>query len=125
MATNKMTTVKALDYVLDHFGTLDDFPADVREKLEHMKAQAIKKNSAERKPTAKELENTAIRTEILNLLRNSNRPMTISDIKSGVPALNNATSQRVSGIMRPLILGALVAKFVDKRITYFEAVRGI
>ncbi len=121
MATSKMTTIKALDYVLENC----DIPADVAEKLVHMRAQAEKKNSAERKPSAKQVENVAIRSEILDFLRNSSRPMTISDIKSGVPALNDASSQRVSGLMRPLVLGALVTKFVDKRITYFEAVGGI
>ena len=122
MATNKMTTVKALEVALSYV------PADlsdVVEKLEKMKEQAIKKNTAPRKPSAKQVENDAIRAEILDFLRNADQPATIADIKAGVPELADATSQRVSGLLRALYMGAMVTKFVDKRVTYFEIVQGV
>lgn len=121
MATNKITTVKALDYVL----TSCEIPADVREKLEHMKAQAEKKNTAPRKPSAKQMENDEVRSQILDFLRESGSPKRISEICAGVPALNDATSQRVSGLLRTLFLNGMVDKFVDKRVTYFKVMEGV
>lgn len=122
MATSKMTTVKAIDYVL----TSCEIPADVREKLEHMKAQAIKKNSAERKPSAKQVENDAIRAEILDFLNSdADKGFRISEICAGVPALNGASSQRVSGLLRTLFLNGQIDKYIDKRVTYFKVMEGV
>lgn len=121
MATERMTTVKALDYVLANC----DVPADVLEKLEHMKEQALKKSNSPRKPSTKQIENDAIRESIMAFLRESNEPKRISEICAGVPALNDATSQRVSGLMRTLFLNGMVDKFVDKRVTYFKIMEGV
>ena len=122
MATSKMTTVKAIDYVL----TSCEIPEDVREKLEHMKAQAIKKNSAERKPSAKQVENDAIRAEILEFLNSdADRGFRISEICEGVPALNGASSQKVSGLLRTLFLNGQIDKYIDKRVTYFKVMEGV
>lgn len=114
--TNKTAIELALSFV----------PAEeveLREKLTHIAEGFEKKSNHERKPTAKQVENVAIRTEILDFLRgDTSKGYTISDIKAGVPALADASSQRVSGLMRPLVLGALVTKYTDKRVTYFQAV---
>ena len=48
----KMTNSKALAFVLANA----ELPADVREKIENIKASIDKKNSAERKPTATQTE---------------------------------------------------------------------
>lgn len=125
MATNKMTTVMALDYVLDNYGGMDDFPVEVKEKLLKMKEQAVKKNTAPRKPSAKQMENDAVREQIMDFLREADSPKRISEICAGVPALNDATSQRVSGLLRTLFLNGMVDKFVDKRVTYFKVMEGV
>ena len=117
-----MTTAKAIDIALQYI------PADQKEaidKLTHIKAQATKKSNAPRKPSAKQVENDAIRGEILNFLRNADSPKRISEICAAIPALNDATSQRVSGLMRTLHLNGQVEKFVDKRVTYFKATEGV
>lgn len=125
MATNKMTTVKALDYVLENFGVLDEFPADVREKLMAMKEQAIKKNTAPRKPSKSQVENDELRIKILDFLIEADAPKRISEICAAIPELEDASSQKVSGLLRPLILHGRVEKFVDKRVTFFQMAKGI
>ena len=125
MATTRMTTVKALDYVLNLSETISDFPADVREKLEHMKEQAAKRSSAERKPSKSQLANDAIRVDIMKFLRESNEPRRVSEIAAAIPELNGASSQRISGLMRTLFLNGQVDKFVDKRITYYKVMEGV
>ena len=125
MATNKMTTVKALDYVLENFGVLDEFPADVREKLMAMKEQAIKKNTAPRKPSKSQVENDELRIKILDFLIEADAPKRISEICAAISELEDASSQKVSGLLRPLILHGRVEKFVDKRVTFFQMAKGI
>ena len=115
---NKITTVKALDYVL----TSCEIPDEIREKLEKMKEQAEKKNSAPRKPSAKQVENDDLRIKILDFLIEASEPKRISEICENVPELEDASSQKVSGLLRPLILHGRVEKFTDKRMTYFKVV---
>ena len=57
----KMTNVKALEYVMANC----ELPTDVAEKLGKMKEQFVKKNSADRKPTANQTENAGLKVAIL------------------------------------------------------------
>lgn len=123
MATERITVVKAIDTALSYI------PADetaVIDKLNHMKEQAMKKSNTPRKPSAKQAENDAIRENIMDFLRtDADKGFRISEICAGVPALNDASSQRVSGLLRTLYLNGMVDKFVDKRVTYFKVMEGV
>ena len=114
--TNKTAIEMALSFV----------PAEetaLREKLEKIAEGFAKKSTAERKPSAKQVENDAIRQDILDLLNaDPEKGFTIAEIKAGIPVLNDATSQRVSGLLRTLYMGAMVTKYIDKRVTYFQAI---
>lgn len=113
--TNKTAIEMALTFI----------PAEetaLREKLEKIAEGFAKKSTAERKPSAKQVENDAIRSKILDFLRDdSDKGFRISEICAGVPELADATSQRVSGLLRTLYLNGMVDKYVDKRVTYFKA----
>ena len=122
MATNKMTTVKALEVALSY---VPADMADVVEKLEKMKEQAIKKNTAPRKPSKSQIENDELRVKILDFLIEENAPKRISEICEGIPELEDASSQKISGLLRPLILHGRVEKFIDKRVTFFQMAKGI
>jgi hypothetical protein len=112
----KMTNVKALDYVLAHA----DLPSDVAEKIEKMKAQFEKKNSAEKKPTAQQVANKGIAEDIVKALANEpNRLFTITEIMKSVPSCADLTNQRVSAIVRGL-LGVSIERIEDKRKAYFK-----
>ena len=63
----KMTNVKALAYVLENC----ELTTEVKEKLEKMKIQFEKKNSAEKKPTATQIANEGIKNIILETLSES------------------------------------------------------
>jgi hypothetical protein len=112
----KMTNVKALAYVLAHA----DLPSDVKEKVEKMKAQFEKKNSAEKKPTAQQVANKGIAEDIVKALANEpNRLFTITEIMKSVPSCADLTNQRVSAIVRGL-LGVSIERIEDKRKAYFK-----
>ena len=112
----KMTNVKALEYVLTNCANL---PEDVKAKVEAMKASFEKKASAERKPTPTQQENMGHKQEILNLLADGNQ-YTITDIMKGVSSLSNLSNQRVSAIVRQLTLSGEVVRVEDKRKAYFK-----
>ena len=112
--TNKTAIEMALTFV----------PAEeveLREKLEKVAEGFAKKSSGERKPSAKQIENDAIRGKILEMLSaDPDKGFRISEICAGVPELADASSQRVSGLLRTLYLNGQVDKYIDKRVTYFK-----
>ena len=112
--TNKTAIEMAMTFI----------PADeveLREKLEKVAASFAKKATGERKPSAKQIENDAIRGKILEMLSaDPDTGFRISEICAGVPELADASSQRVSGLLRTLYLNGQVDKYVDKRVTYFK-----
>jgi predicted transcriptional regulator len=78
-----------------------------------------KKNSAEKKPTAQQAENEAIKETILE---NLTERMTISEMLKTIPDLAEYSNQKISALMRQLILEGLVKKVEDKRKSYFSKV---
>ena len=112
----KMTNVKALEYVLTNCSNL---PEDVKAKVEAMKASFEKKASVDRKPTPIQQENMGYKQEILNLLADGNQ-YTITDIMKGIPALSDLSNQRVSAIVRQMTLSGEVVRVEDKRKAYFK-----
>ena len=78
-----------------------------------------KKNSAEKKPTAQQEENEAIKETILENLTSR---MTISEMQKSIPDLAEYSNQKISALMRQLILEGLVEKVEDKRKSYFSKV---
>ena len=78
-----------------------------------------KKNSAEKKPTAQQEENEAIKETILENLTSR---MTISEMQKTIPDLAEYSNQKISALMRQLILEGLVEKVEDKRKSYFSKI---
>lgn len=112
----KMTNVKALAFVLANC----NLPTDVAEKVEKMKAQFEKKNSAEKKPTAQQTANLGIANAILENLE-SDKLYTITEIMKTVPECADLTNQRVSAIVRGM-LGVSMERVEDKRKAYFKKI---
>ena len=115
MTMEKMTNVKAINYVLGNC----EVPADVKEKLEKMREQFVKKNSAERKPTANQVENQGYKADILAYLGTVENA-TITDLMKAVPSLAELSNQRVSAIVRQLKDSGEVVREEIKRKAYFS-----
>ena len=112
----KMTNSKALAFVIANC----EVPADVKEKLEKMKAQVDKKNGAERKPTATQKENVGYKSAILEYLATCKEGQTIGDIIKGCAEVSDLTNQRVSAILRQLKDEGSVVRKEIKRMAYFS-----
>ena len=76
-----------------------------------------KKNSAEKKPTAQQTENEAIKEIILENLTSR---MTISEMQKSIPDLAEYSNQKISALVRQMIIDGLVIKTEDKRKSYFS-----
>lgn len=112
----KMTNSKALAFVLANC----EIPADVKEKLENIKASIDKKNSAERKPTATQTENVGFKSAIVDYLSTCDKAQTIGDIMKGCAEVSELTNQRVSAIVRQLKDDGIVVREEIKRKAYFS-----
>ena len=112
----KMTNVKALNYVLANC----ELTAEVREKVEKMKAQFEKKNSAEKKPTANQVANQAIVEGILAEMEEGTL-YTITDMIKSLPSCADLTNQKVSALIKPL-LDISIERVEDKRKAFFKKI---
>lgn len=117
--SNRITNAYALSYAIER---LSDAPAEVIEKLQKQLDQLNRKNSAPKKPTAKQTENAAFADAILAALsENPNRLWSITEMQKGVDAVAELTNQRISAIVRGLISEGKVKRVEDKRKAFFHA----
>lgn len=110
----KITNVKALAYVLENC----ELTAEVKAKLEKMKAQFEKKNSAEKKPTATQVENEGIKNIILETL--GEKSMTISEIQKANAELGERSNQKISALLKQMIDNGSIVREEIKRKAYFK-----
>lgn len=114
--SEKITNRKALQFVLDNC----EVPADVRAKIDAMIVAIDKKNGAERKPSARQVENEGIKATILNQME-VNHLYDIQTMIKTFEGLGEAmTSQRMSALLKQLVDEGKVVRSVDKRKTYFS-----
>lgn len=113
----KMTNVKAINYVVENFGA--DLPADVAEKLVKIKA-SFEKKSENRKPTATQKENEVVKEAILAVLEEAEGGLTVTEIQAKDETLGAASNQKVSALLRQLVEANKVEKYTEKKKSYFK-----
>lgn len=91
------------------------------EFIEHELELLDKKNSAQRKPTPKQIENEAYRQNILDWME-PDVLYSAADITKGVPIFveNEISSQRVSALLSQLVGGHLLNKTTEKRKNFYS-----
>ena len=114
---NKMTNKMALNYVLENC----ELPTEISEKLTAMVAALEKKNSGERKPTAKQNENAVVRAALVEFINEnmSGDGFTCADLIAQCGAVANKSNQYVSAILRQAVLAGEISRGTVKRRTYF------
>ena len=118
---DKMTNVKALQYILNNCKTL---PEDVLAKVKAMK-KSYEKKADSKKPTANQKENATFKVAILDTLKAIGKPSTVTDIQNANAYLKALSNQRVSALLKLLKDDGLVEKTVDKKKSYFSVVATI
>lgn len=94
---------------------------DLAEFIDGRIAQTIKKNSTERKPTAKQVENEGFKSDILAWM-DVDTLYAAGDVLKGVPSIvaSGMSINRVSALMTQLAESGAVVKTVDKRKNFYS-----
>jgi DNA-binding transcriptional regulator PaaX len=116
--SSKTTQRSALQYAIDN---LPDAPVEIVEKWHAMIAQIDKKNSAERKPTTKQMENAGFKSDILAYLE-PDTLYTAADVAKIVPSVVAAglSVQRVSAMLSQLVTAGSLVRTEDKRKNFYS-----
>ena len=110
----KTTNVKAHAYVLENY----ELPTEIHAKLEKMKIQFEKKNSAEKKPTATQIANEGIKNLILEVIGNSS--LTITEMQKINGELAELSNQKISALLKQMVENGSVVREEIKRKAYFK-----
>lgn len=122
MTNKKMTNAQALEIALEVLKETDaEKYTEVIEKLDKMLVQVNKKSSANRKPTATQLENEGLRVKIAEYLTNTGKRLTVSEMMKEIEGLEELSNQRVTSLATSLYKEGKIDRDVEKRKAYFFA----
>lgn len=122
MTNKKMTNAQALEIALEVLKETDtEKYTEVIEKLDKMLVQVNKKSSANRKPTATQLENEGLRAKIAEYLTNTGKRLTVSEMMKEIEGLEELSNQRVTSLATSLYKEGKIEREVEKRKAYFFA----
>lgn len=91
------------------------------EFIDHELELLAKKNTSEKKPTAVQVANEALKQTIMDVLNENGGLMTVTDIQKSCEELAVLSNQKVSALIRQLKDDGKVEKIEDKRKSYFKA----
>ena len=120
MTNKKMTNAMALEVAIEVLKATDTAKySEVVEKLDKMLEQTNKKSSANRKPTATQVENEKLKTAIVDSLATGEK-MTVTDMMKNIVELADLTNQRVTSLVSSLVKEGKLKREVEKRKAYFS-----
>lgn len=121
-ATKKMTHKDYFTALLD-MPEVQNYPG-MTEFIEGRISAIEKKASAPKKETEQDKVKDGIKSAVLTHLReNADKRFTITMLMKEVPGLPaDISNQKLTALVRQLLLAELVVKEVDKRVSYFRAV---
>ena len=103
------------------FSTATIPSADFQKFIQNELNLLSKKNTSEKKPTAQQTANLAVKEAILAFMAPSTL-YTVTDIQKNCSACADVSNQRVSALLRQLIEDGLIVRSEDKRKAYFSKV---
>lgn len=122
MTDKKMTNAMALEIAIEVMKETDaEKYTEVIKKLDKMLVQVNKKSSANRKPTATQLENEGLRVKIAEYLANTGKRLTVSEMMKEIEGLEELSNQRVTSLATSLYKEGKIDREVEKRKAYFFA----
>ena len=116
--TKKMTKREMFEMIKANHNLSADEIAFIDHELELL----VKKNSAEKKPTAVQVANEGIKSVIYDVLAENGGKMTISEMQKVNAELGELSNQRISALVRQLIADGEVERTEEKRKAYFKLV---
>ena len=118
--TNKRFTLRDYYNALLNIEEVASNPT-LRKVTEERLVQLDKKNgsSADRKPTEKQIENEAIKAEILKYLP-TEKDLTVGEMIKEIPACDRLSSSKVTALVHQLVKAELVVRTEIKGRAYFH-----
>ena len=96
--------------------------ADVAGFLNHELELLDRKNTVDKKPTATQVANEGIKADIKAFLdAHKGEKFTVSALMKSVPVIADASNQKVSSLVRQMVLDGQADRIEDKRKAYFTA----
>ena len=86
--------------------------------IDHEVELLTKKNTGEKKPTAKQIANSAVQSEILDTME-VGKLYTVGELMKIVPALDGVSNQYATSQVRALVNAGLLTRTEEKRKAYF------
>lgn len=80
-----------------------------------------RKNTVDKKPTKTQQENEVIKTSVLSAME-SNRLYSISEMLKEFPVCKDMSNQKLSSLVRQMVLDKQVERVEDKRKAFFRKV---
>ena len=92
---------------------------ELKEFIEHEVELLNKKNSRSGKPTKTQVENEAIKTQIVSILERVGKPMTVTQLLSE-SELAGLSNQKISALLTQLRESGKVMRTVEKKVAYYS-----
>ena len=92
---------------------------DLKEFIEHEVELLDKKNSRSGKPTKTQVENEAIKAQIVSILERVRKPMTVTQLLSE-SELAGLSNQKISALLTQLRESGKVMRTVEKKVAYYS-----
>ena len=89
------------------------------EFINHELELLTKKNSSEKRPTAQQVANEAIKQAIVDGMERDHF-YTITELQKSIPECAELSNQRVSALVRQMVADGAVIRTEDKRKAYFS-----
>ena len=88
-------------------------------KFFESRIELLDKKSSSKKPTKTQTENVELKNEILEVLTNADKALTVSEIIKTSESLADLSNQKVSALLKQLVDDNIVTKAVDKKKSIF------
>ena len=95
--------------------------AEMVEFLQHEIDLLDAKRGAKKTPTKTQQANEGVKVAILEVLREADAPMTVTEILA-TEGMGDYTNQKISALLRQLVLAGKVEKTLEGKKAYFKAV---
>lgn len=95
--------------------------ADVAGFLNHELELLDRKNTVDKKPTKTQQENEVIKSSVLSAME-ANRLYSISEMLKEFPACKDMSNQKLSSLVRQMVLDKQVERIEEKRKAFFRKV---
>ena len=93
--------------------------ADLMAFCEH-EIELLQKKSASKKPSKKNEENEVLKTKIVEVLGTFENGATVSEILGASEDFSGMSNQKISALVRQLVLDGTVVKTTDKKKSIFS-----